>query len=236
MPSLYPKMIIFEQALNRLEHMSVFFSWLFNALFLRSSGSTCWEDPEGMCKWSATLYFVFASQLSSLFLHVMSPGPAVTSSGLFKPCFILTIVADARVPIWVVFLLHFLFKLFFFTPFHLMFAASFGSILIPSVIWSSFSLELLKIPMFFSFYNCLFEMWHSMLVSNPLLSNHASCITVRNCVVLLILLCWNAKTVKLSISSNLRHLKRNSLVTVIETALFVYMHPWTLFALFFTDQ
>lgn len=73
--------------------------------------------------------------------------------------------------------------------------------------------------MFFSFYNCLFEKWHSMRVSNPLLSNHASCITVENCVVLLILLCRNAKTVELSVSSNLRHLKRNSSVTVIETAL-----------------
>lgn len=67
------------------------------------------DDPEGTCKWSAPLCFVFAPQLSSLFLHVMSPGPEwppSPSSGLFKPCFILTTVADALVPVLVVFLLH----------------------------------------------------------------------------------------------------------------------------------
>ncbi len=140
------------------------------------------DDPEGTCKWSAPLCFVFAPQLSSLFLHVMSPGPEwppSPSSGLFKPCFILTTVADALVPVLVVFLLHSFIEVFIVCCFIL-------RILIRSVIWSSFSLGWPKIPLFFSFYNCLYEKRHSMRVSNPLLSNHASCITVGDCVVLVV--------------------------------------------------
>lgn len=113
----------------------------------------------------------------------------------------------------------FSFAFFFFYSFSLNVCCFILCVLIPSVIWSSFSLEWLKIPMFFSFYNCLFENRHSMRVSNPLLSNHASCITVENCVVLVILARRNTRTDKSSVSSNLRHLKRNSSETVIETAL-----------------
>lgn len=196
MPSLYPKIIIFERALNR--NTQCFCSWLVNAqLFsdpavapvegiLRACAS---EVQRCVLSWHHSCHH-FSCMLC---LQAWLWPPAAS----LNPAFILTIVADALAPVWVVFLLHF-WSCFFFTPFHLMFVASFSSILI--VIWSLFSLEWLKILMFFSFYNCLFEKWHSMRVSNPLLSNHASCITVENCVVLLILLCRNAKTVKSSVS------------------------------------
>ncbi len=143
--------------------------------------------------------------------------PPSPSSGLFKPCFILTTVADALVPVVVVFILHSFIVCFNVCCFIL-------CILIRSVIWSSFSLGWPEIPLFFSIYNCLFEKRHSMRVSNPLLSNHASCITVGDCVVLVVFALQRHVETRVSRQTNSRNLKRNPSVTVIETAPFACKH------------
>lgn len=151
--------------------------------------------------------------------------PPSPSSGLFKPCFILTTVADALVPVLVVFLLHSFIVVFV--------CYLILRILIRSVSWSSFSLGWPKIPLFFSFNYCLFEKRHSMRVSNPLLSNHASCITVGDCIVLVVFALQRHVETRVSrqtvvISREIRQWQWLKL-----HCLHACMHLWTSFALLF---
>lgn len=63
-----------------------------------------------------------------------------------------------------------------------------------------------------------------MRVSNPLLSNHTSCITVGDCVVLVVFALQRHVETRVSRQTNSHNLKRNPSVTVIETAPFACKH------------